>query len=226
MYLLHHCVLFFHAFPHCQNYLIHLLFYCISPSSRTLSLQAQMPRVTGSLFISLGPRTKTGIQESLNKHSLKEWVNGFLSRFSHFLCESFTHIPLYTWIWSFPDYLQLSFNWKFHKGVPILTYIPWLYCIYWNQSIKFQNSYHRLPWWISGKEICLPMQMRVQSLVQEDLTYHETTKPMHHNYWALELRNCNYWTHVPQLLKPCALEPVLHNNKRYRKEKTMSHKEE
>ena len=138
--LLHHCVLFVHAFPHCQNYLIHLLFYCISPSSRTLSLQAQMPRVTGSLFISLGPRTKTGIQESLNKHSLKEWVNGFLSRFSHFLCKSFTHIPLYTWIWSFPDYLQLSFNWKFHKGVPILTYIPWLYCIYWNQSIKFQNS--------------------------------------------------------------------------------------
>ena len=101
--LLHHCVLFFHAFPHCQNYLAHLLFNCIATSRRILALQAQMPWVTGSLFISLGPKTKAGIQQSLskyslNKDSLKEWVNGFSARCSHFLCGSFTYTSLYTWI--------------------------------------------------------------------------------------------------------------------------------
>ena len=43
----------------------------------------------------------------------------------------------------------------------------------------------------------------VQSLIQEDLTCWGGAKPMHHNYWAcaLETRSCNYWAHVPQLLK-------------------------
>ena len=38
--------------------------------------------------------------------------------------------------------------------------------------------------------------------VQEDLTYHGATKPVHHNYWAcaLEPVSHNYWAHVPQLL--------------------------
>ena len=62
----------------------------------------------------------------------------------------------------------------------------------------------------------LPMQgTRVQALVQEDPTCHGATKPVRHNYWAcaLEPVSHNYWAHVPQLLKPARLEPVLRNEK-------------
>ena len=56
---------------------------------------------------------------------------------------------------------------------------------------------------------------RVQALVQEDSTYRGATKPVRHNYWActLEPTSHNYWAHVPQLLKPVRLEPVLRNEK-------------
>ena len=53
----------------------------------------------------------------------------------------------------------------------------------------------------------------LQSLTQEDPTFHGATKPLCHNYWArpLEPKNHNYWSHVLQLLKPahpraCALQ--------------------
>ena len=62
--------------------------------------------------------------------------------------------------------------------------------------------------------IRLPMQgTRVRALVWEDPTCHRSTKPMHHNYWACALQptSHNYWAHVPQLLKPACLEPVLRN---------------
>ena len=58
----------------------------------------------------------------------------------------------------------------------------------------------------------LPMQgTRVRALVQEDPTCRGATKPVCHSYWActLEPANHNYWAHVPQLLKPVRLEPVL-----------------
>ena len=60
--------------------------------------------------------------------------------------------------------------------------------------------------------IRLPMQgTRVRSVVWEDPTCRGVTKPVHHNYWAcaLEPMSHNYWAHVPQLLKPARLEPVL-----------------
>ena len=50
---------------------------------------------------------------------------------------------------------------------------------------------------------------RVQALVREDPTRRGATKPVRHNYWA----------HVPQLLKPMLLEPVLHNKRSHRNEK-------
>ena len=57
----------------------------------------------------------------------------------------------------------------------------------------------------SGKE-SNPCQCRGQflSLVWEDPTCHKEMKPVHHNYWAcaLDPRNCNYWAHVPKLIKP------------------------
>ena len=37
---------------------------------------------------------------------------------------------------------------------------------------------------------------------------------------ALEPASHNYWAHVPQLLKPDCLEPVLHNKRNHCSEKT------
>ena len=70
--------------------------------------------------------------------------------------------------------------------------------------------------------ICLPMQgTRVRDLVREDLTGHGATKPVRHNYWAcaLEPVSHNYWAHMPQLLKPACLQPMLHNKRSHRNEK-------
>ena len=75
----------------------------------------------------------------------------------------------------------------------------------------------------------LPMQGTwVQTLIWEDPTCHRTTKPVHHNYWAcaLEPTSHNYWAHVPQLLKPMQLEPVLCNKRSHRNEKPVHHDEE
>ena len=64
--------------------------------------------------------------------------------------------------------------------------------------------------------IRLPMQgTQVRTLVQEDPTCRGATKPVHHNCWAcaLDSRSHNYWDHVPQLMKPACLEPVLRNKR-------------
>ena len=77
--------------------------------------------------------------------------------------------------------------------------------------------------------IHLPMQgTRVRALVQEDPTCRGATKPVHHNYWAwaLEPASHNYWAHVPQLLKPARLEPVLRNKRSHDNEKPVHHNEE
>ena len=62
---------------------------------------------------------------------------------------------------------------------------------------------------------------RVRALVQEDATCRRATKPVRHNYsaCALEPASHNYWAHVPQLLKPKHLEPVLCNKGSHRNEK-------
>ena len=62
----------------------------------------------------------------------------------------------------------------------------------------------------------LPTQgTRVRALVREDPTCHRASKPVRHNYWAcaLEPASHDYRAHVPQLLKPMCLEPVLCNKK-------------
>ena len=62
---------------------------------------------------------------------------------------------------------------------------------------------------------------RVRALVWEDPTCRGATQTMHHNYWActLEPASHNYWAHVPQLLKPARLEPMLRNKRSHRNEK-------
>ena len=60
--------------------------------------------------------------------------------------------------------------------------------------------------------IRLSMQgTQVQSLVQEDPTCRRATKPVRHNYRS----------HVPQVLKPACLEPVLCNKGSHHNEKPM-----
>ena len=69
---------------------------------------------------------------------------------------------------------------------------------------------------------------RVRALGREDPTCCRATKPVRHNYWAyaLEPASRNYWAHVPQLLKPAHLEPVLRNKRSHRNEKPAHHNEE
>ena len=70
--------------------------------------------------------------------------------------------------------------------------------------------------------IRLPVQeTQVRALVREDPTGRRATKPVRHNYWAcaLEPASHNYWAHMPQLLKPAGLEPVLRNKRSHRNEK-------
>ena len=77
--------------------------------------------------------------------------------------------------------------------------------------------------------IRLPIQGTwVRALDREDPTCRRATKPMCHNYWvcALEPTSHNYWAHMPQLLKPVHLEPVLCNKRSHRNEKTEHHNEE
>ena len=57
---------------------------------------------------------------------------------------------------------------------------------------------------------------RVQVLVQEDPTCRGATKPVRHSYWA----------HVPQLLKPLSLEPLLRNGGSHRNERPTHRNEE
>ena len=77
--------------------------------------------------------------------------------------------------------------------------------------------------------IHLPMQgTRVRSLIQEDPTCRGATNPVLHNYWACTLGppNHSYWAHVPRLLRPACLEPVLRNKRSHRNQKPMHLKEE
>ena len=77
-----------------------------------------------------------------------------------------------------------------------------------NQEFKDRTS--PVAQWL---RIRLPIQGTwVRALVREDPTCHGAAKSVHHNYWAcaLEPASHNYWAHVPQLLKPVRLEPVLH----------------
>ena len=69
---------------------------------------------------------------------------------------------------------------------------------------------------------------RVRALGREDPTYRGATKPVRHNDWACAIQPAshNYWAHVPQLLKPAGLEPMLRNKRSHRNEKPPHRNEE
>ena len=106
------------------------------------------------------------------------------------------------------DKLILKILWKCHKLRIANT----------GASLVAQWLRIRLPMWGTW----------VRALVQEHPTCHGAAKPMRHNYWAcaLEPTSHNYWAHVPQLLKPARLEPVLCNKRSHRNEKPMHHNKE
>ena len=77
--------------------------------------------------------------------------------------------------------------------------------------------------------IRLPIQgTQVRALVRQDPTCRGAAKPMRRNYWvcALEPVSHNYWAHVPELLKPACLEPVLCNKRSHCNEKPAHRNEE
>ena len=104
-----------------------------------------------------------------------------------------------------------------------------------HDSSKADHKDQKLGGWASlvvqWLRICLPMKgTQVRAVVQEDPTCRVATKPVRHNYWAcalepashnywaraLEPASHHYWAHVPQLLKPTRLEPVLHSKRSHR----------
>ena len=97
---------------------------------------------------------------------------------------------------------------------------------FWKQCKKWVGGTSLVAQWI---RICLPMQGTwVRTLVWEDPTCRGATRPVRHNYWAcaLEPASHNYWAHVPQLLKPTHLEPMLRNKRSHSKEKPAHRNEE
>ena len=86
-----------------------------------------------------------------------------------------------------------------------------------DNSFGGQNVYGWTSLVAQWLRIRLPMQGTwVWSLVREDPTCSEATKPVCHKYWACML----------QLLKPARLEPVLRNKRNHHNEKPMHHNEE
>ena len=89
------------------------------------------------------------------------------------------------------------------------------HCKSTNTSIKKKEKGISLV--VQWLRIHLPMQGTwVQALLQENTTCRGVAKPVRHNYWA----------HVPQLLKPACLEPVLCNKRSHCNEKAVYHNEE
>ena len=159
---------------------------------------------------------------------------------------------VHTWSTSHVGYLPTTLVDIWLCNLWITGYIHYIYNI--NNQKESSGSSHQIPhyvydiwnigkWssvsleedWSAGTSLVaqwlrihLPMQgTQVWSLVQEDPTCRGATKPMHHNYWActLEPRSHNYWAHVPQLLKPARLEPVLCNKRSHHNEKPTHHNE-
>ena len=98
-----------------------------------------------------------------------------------------------------------------------------------SKFLLIRNESHGTSLVAQWLRIRLPMQGTwVQALVWEDPTCRGATKPVRHNYWACALEPAihNNWAHVPQLLKPAHLEPVLHNKRSHHNEKLMHRNEE
>ena len=126
-------------------------------------------------------------------------------------------------VWSLRDtnrthrkiYQYLNDDFLIHSEKCICHKWEYLYWFDWRVSPGVKNTW-RTSLVVQWLRIHLPMQgTRVWALIQEDPTCCGATKPVCHNYWAcaLEPMSHNYWAHMPQLLKPTCLEPMLHKKR-------------
>ena len=134
---------------------------------------------------------------------------------------------IYHWLWSSlgqgrPHRLQLfwAFGWCLPESWTVLKdKLRHLKNFRKNWLESYSARASLVVQWL---RIRLPMQgTRVRALVREDATCRGATKPVRHNYWAcaLEPMSHNYWAHMPQLLKPVCLEPMLRNKRSHCNEK-------
>ena len=115
--------------------------------------------------------------------------------------------PLWRTVWRFLK--KLTVELPYDPAIPLLGIYP--------EKTTIQKDTCRTSLVAQWLRICLPMQgTRARALVQEDPTCHRATKPASHNYWA----------HMPQLLKPVRLEPVLCNKRSHCNEKPTHHNKE
>ena len=127
---------------------------------------------------------------------------GYLTQLSY--SPTYPHIPLQSII-LMKKLSPLSHRHSHHSQYPV-----------WH--LKHTRAARVVQW----LRIYLPKQgTRVRALVWEDPTCRGATKPVCHNYWACALQpvSHNYWAHMPQLLKPVHLEPVLRNKRSHCSEK-------
>ena len=110
----------------------------------------------------------------------------------------FLIVVVFTWLCIFVKTHETTF-----ERVSFIVYN----CISIKLTLRRRKGTSLVAQWL---RIHLPMPgTRVRALVPEDPACCGTTKPVHHNYW----------TRVPQLLKPVPLEPVLHNKRSHCNEK-------
>ena len=127
--------------------------------------------------------------------------------------------PLWRPVWRLPTKLKKEL--PYDPAIPLLSIYP--------EKTIIQKDTCRASLVVQWLRIRLPMQgTRVRALVREDPTCRRATKPVCRNYLAcvLEPTSHNYRAHVPQLLKPVHLEPVLRNKRGHCNEKPAQRNEE
>ena len=174
-----------------------------------------------SIFLNLFP-------SRTNSHKFV-WICNLDYKFSELLKVAKGERFYNFWPWISKDFCFQKFwdTWEYSFIKVYLQYVQRCLITFFSfkwiaLSLKIQNGKYyvsktyRTSLVVQWLRICLPMRgTRVGALAQEDPTCHGATGPVCHNCWAwgLEPTSHNCWAHVPQLLRPACLEPVLRNER-------------